>query len=100
MEIDQDAVTIARSLGLEVRCGSLEEQGYPAESFDAVTLCHVVEHLSDPRATIDECFRILKPSGRLVVATPNSDSLSRRLFGKDWRGLEPPRHLMVFSPRT
>jgi len=43
---------------------------------------------------------LLKPGGRLAMATPNNQSLGHRIFQKHWRGLEPPRHLQLFSPRT
>jgi hypothetical protein len=42
----------------------------------------------------------LKPGGKLVVATPNGSSLSHRFFQQAWRGLEPPRHLYIFSPQS
>jgi len=100
VEPDQEAVQVARSLGLEVHQGSVEQQAFPDGGFQAVTLCHVIEHVPDPRATIAECHRILAPGGRLVVATPNSDSLSRRFFGRHWRGLEPPRHLSIFTMQS
>jgi len=34
------------------------------------------------------------------VATPNINSLGHRLFKSDWRGLEPPRHLVLFTAET
>jgi SAM-dependent methyltransferase len=91
-------VTVARANGLDVRCGSLEEQGYTSESFDAIHLCHVIEHVPDPQGLLAECARLLRPGGKLVIFTPNISSLSHRIFRQDWRGLEPPRHLQVFSP--
>jgi hypothetical protein len=36
--------------------------------------------------------------GILVVTTPNTASWGHRHFGRDWRGLEPPRHLHLFNP--
>jgi 2-polyprenyl-3-methyl-5-hydroxy-6-metoxy-1,4-benzoquinol methylase len=97
VDFDENAVKIARQEGLEVRTGSLEEQGFPDGSFDAVTLSHVIEHVPDPARTLAECARILKPAGKLVLLTPNAASLGHRLFKKHWRGLEPPRHLHIFS---
>lgn len=97
VDFDEGAVTAAKQRGLPVRCGSLEEHTLPGSSFDAVTLSHVVEHLSNPIETLAECARILKPGGKLVLMTPNGASLGHRIFKQSWRGLEPPRHLHLFS---
>jgi 2-polyprenyl-3-methyl-5-hydroxy-6-metoxy-1,4-benzoquinol methylase len=98
LDFDPKAVAAANNLGLHVDCGALEQQNYPPRSFDAITLSHVIEHVPSPRATIAECFRILRPGGKLVIVTPNERSLGHKVFKQDWRGLEPPRHLHVFSP--
>jgi 2-polyprenyl-3-methyl-5-hydroxy-6-metoxy-1,4-benzoquinol methylase len=97
VDFDPSAIEVARNRDLNVRLGSLEAQGYDAETFDAVTLNHVIEHLPDPEATLRECHRALRSGGQLVVATPNVHSLSHRMFRTDWRGLEPPRHLHLFT---
>lgn len=97
IDFDEAVVERGRKRGLNVSAGSLEEQGFPAEHFDAIVMSHVIEHLTDPPRTLKECLRILKPGGRLVVYTPNARSLGSRVFGRCWRGLEPPRHLNVFS---
>jgi len=47
---------------------------------------------------IRECFRLLKPGGILSIVTPNSQSFGHSAFKNDWRGLEPPRHLYIYSP--
>jgi SAM-dependent methyltransferase len=47
--------------------------------------------------TLGECGRVLRPGGRLVAETPNVESWGHRRFGTSWRGLEPPRHLFLFS---
>jgi SAM-dependent methyltransferase len=91
---------VATKNGLDVALGSLEQQCYPSEHFDAVTLSHVIEHVPDPVGTLVECARLLKKGGKLVIATPNNASLGHRLFGRNWRGLEPPRHLHIFSPQS
>jgi 2-polyprenyl-3-methyl-5-hydroxy-6-metoxy-1,4-benzoquinol methylase len=98
LDFDEAAVQTARGRGLAVRCGPIEAHHFSDASFHAVTLNHVIEHVPDPLMTLKECWRVLKPGGRLMVGTPNSASMTHRLFGQDWRGLEPPRHLHLFSP--
>lgn len=100
VDFDENALQLAASKGLEVRLGSLEEQAYPAGSFDAVVMNHVLEHVSNPRRLLEECRRILKPGGRLVCITPNVTSWCHALFKDDWRGLEPPRHLHIFTRQS
>jgi 2-polyprenyl-3-methyl-5-hydroxy-6-metoxy-1,4-benzoquinol methylase len=99
-DFDDSAVKLARQKGLKVECGSLEDRNYPADCFDAVTLNHVIEHVPDPVRTLVECARILKPEGKLVLFTPNNSSLGHLLFREGWRGLEPPRHLHIFSMKS
>ena len=97
VDFDPEAVRVARELGLNVQVGSVEAQNYPSASFDAITLSHVIEHVPDPVATVAECARLLKPGGKLVLFTPNAASFCHRYFKKNWRGLEPPRHLHIFT---
>jgi SAM-dependent methyltransferase len=87
-------------LGLDVREGPLEACGFPDASFDVVTLWHVIEHLPDPRATLREIRRVLKPDGLLLLRTPNVESWEASLFRGNWYGLDAPRHLYLFSPAT
>jgi 2-polyprenyl-3-methyl-5-hydroxy-6-metoxy-1,4-benzoquinol methylase len=98
LDADPRAVRAAAERGLAVRCGSLEQQHFPGETFDAVNLNNVIEHLPDPIRTLKECVRILRPEGTLVVWTPNTASLGHRVLKQQWRGLEPPRHLFLFAP--
>ncbi len=97
IDLDENAVIVGKQRGLNVNCGALEQQDFPRDSFDAITLNHVIEHVIDPVATLRECARILKPGGKLVMFTPNGSSLGHRIFKECWRGLEPPRHLHIFS---
>ncbi len=97
IDADPDAVAAAVRSGLPVEEGMLTESTFPDGHFDAVTLTHVVEHLHDPVATLRQCYRILRPGGKLWIATPNLNSPGHSLFGENWRGLEPPRHLVLFT---
>jgi 2-polyprenyl-3-methyl-5-hydroxy-6-metoxy-1,4-benzoquinol methylase len=98
LETDARAVARAREHGVDVREGALEDGVYPARSFDAVTLSHVLEHLYDPVRTLRTCREILRDDGVLWLATPNLASHGHARYGRAWRGLEPPRHLVLFTP--
>ena len=100
IEPDPVSSELARARGIAVFNGRLEEAGLACGVADQVTLNHVLEHVDDPACLLKECRRVLRPGGRLVIYTPNAESLGHRWFGKDWRGLEPPRHLFVFSPQA
>lgn len=97
VEPDPVAAAGARRSGLDVRDGMLTDAAFESDSFDAIVLSHVIEHVHDPIALLRECARVLRPGGTIVVMTPNLSSVGHRRFGEDWRGLEPPRHLHVFS---
>lgn len=74
----------------------LQTAAYPNEHFDLVIIWHVLEHLIDPVATLREARRILRPSGRLIVAVPNYSSFQARWTGTGWFHLDLPRHLYQF----
>ena len=69
---------------------------YPDATFDEVLIWHVLEHLREPRATLREAHRVLKPGGTLVVAVPNFSSAQARWAGSAWFHLDLPRHLHHF----
>ncbi|MBI3948857.1 MAG: methyltransferase domain-containing protein [Acidobacteria bacterium] len=100
--IEPEPITSARardSFGLNVMTGTLAEAAYPADSFDAVVLFHVLEHLDSPRQTVTEIHRILKPGGTLAIETPTIDTIWFRLLGSRWRQLIPD-HYFFFTPHT
>jgi 2-polyprenyl-3-methyl-5-hydroxy-6-metoxy-1,4-benzoquinol methylase len=97
VDFDAEAVAVARGRGLRVDVGDVTAPGHPSGSFDVVTLSHSLEHLPDPRAALREARRVLRPGGRIVIVTPNAASWLSRRYGADWQGLEPPRHLQVFT---
>lgn len=90
------AATSART-GFQVRGGDLNEEVLPAESYDAIVMRHVIEHLRRPLDTLQMVFAALRPGGVLFIGTPDARALSARVFGRRWWGYEVPRHLVVFS---
>ncbi len=100
LEFDQAAVDTARARGLTVKTGGFPDPTLETAAFGAVTISHVIEHLHQPRAALADALRILRPGGLLWLATPNVEAPGHRRFGAHWRGLEPPRHLVVFTARA
>ena len=94
---DPRAAEVGQGRDVLIRHGGLEAYDGQAACFDLITLSHVIEHLHDPVAALADCHRLLKPGGRLWIATPNIDSGGHALFGRHWRGLETPRHLVLFN---
>ena len=63
------------------------------QSFDAICLWHVIEHVPKPWAVIEQAARRLKPGGVLVIAAPNPEAWQARLLGSYWPHYDLPRHL-------
>jgi 2-polyprenyl-3-methyl-5-hydroxy-6-metoxy-1,4-benzoquinol methylase len=88
-----------RRYGLGVRPGTVFEQSYPAGSFDVVTLWDVLEHTPDPKRVVEECHRLLKPGGLLVINYPDIGSWVARAMGRSWVFLLSV-HLYYFTRST
>jgi len=100
VDFDAEAAAVGLRSGLDIRLGSLSKETFPGESFDAITICHVIEHVHEPVELVRLSLSLLRPGGKLWLATPNTASLGHRYFGAHWRGLEAPRHLVLFNRRS
>jgi len=100
VEIDEPAADAAREAGLDVFCGTLLDANFPENSFDIVRLHYVFEHLINPKETLAEIRKILKPDGICLIRIPNIDSVMFKLFKKNWFALDIPRHVFHYTPET
>ncbi|MEN9880935.1 MAG: hypothetical protein RLZZ308_118 [Candidatus Parcubacteria bacterium] len=100
IDFDEEAIKIASSIGINSSVGGLNDHAFENESYDAILLNHVIEHIPNPKELFTECFRILKPGGTLVAITPNANSIGHKIFKHSWRGLEYPNHLQIFTPQS
>jgi 2-polyprenyl-3-methyl-5-hydroxy-6-metoxy-1,4-benzoquinol methylase len=92
------AVQLARRFANDVRMARASEPLFDDNQFDVVTMFNVFEHVPDPIETLAEVHRILKNGGTLVLEVPNFQSLTFRIVGTNWMGLDVPRHLYHYSP--
>lgn len=69
------------------------------ESFDIITMWHVLEHVHNLNARIIKIKELLKPYGRAIVAVPNCNSLDAKHYGNKWAAYDVPRHLYHFTPK-
>ncbi len=87
-------------LGVDVRDGRVEELDLPGESLAVATMWHVLEHLPEPRETLEALARALRPGGALVVEVPNLASVAARRMGRRWTHLDADVHVSQFTPAT
>lgn len=73
---------------------------YAPESFDVITLWHVMEHLEHLNETWEKLHSLLADKGVLVVAVPNCSSYDAHKYGAYWAAYDVPRHLWHFTPDT
>jgi 2-polyprenyl-3-methyl-5-hydroxy-6-metoxy-1,4-benzoquinol methylase len=100
IEPDEGARQQAKELfGLQLEETSILKT-LPAESFDAITLWHVLEHVHELHAYVEKLKEILKPDGRIFIAVPNYTSLDSSIYTLHWAAYDVPRHLYHFSPRS
>lgn len=97
VELDRNACRLAGELDISTFCGELENARFAEESFDVVRFNQVLEHIPDPKKTINEAKRVLKKGGKLYISVPNARSLARLLFKDIWLGTG---HVHGFSPRS
>jgi 2-polyprenyl-3-methyl-5-hydroxy-6-metoxy-1,4-benzoquinol methylase len=94
IEPSDKARSIAINKGIEFISGLSQ---VPDNSFNAVTMWHVLEHVPDIEQHIIELKRILAPGGVIIVAVPNYNSYDAKYYGEFWAAYDVPRHLWHFS---
>jgi len=100
IEPDAGARDQARKIfNIELSDTSIFDQ-LPAQSFDAITLWHVLEHVHQLHGYVERLKALLKPGGKIFIAVPNYDSLDNSIYKLYWAAYDVPRHLYHFSPRS
>ena len=96
VEPSPDAAKCASAHGSIIQ-GDLSNTNYDRNSFNLITLNHVIEHLANPLEIMNSCQKLLAPCGILMIATPDFDSPCARRFGLNYRMLHDPGHISLFT---
>jgi SAM-dependent methyltransferase len=100
VDIDASAQAAAIAAGHDFFLGRIEDYATQAR-FDVILMLNLIEHVDDPVAVLSKVRALLKPNGRILIKTPNHDSLDARLFRHhSWGGLHAPRHWVIFTPES
>ncbi|OGR04112.1 MAG: hypothetical protein A2284_09235 [Deltaproteobacteria bacterium RIFOXYA12_FULL_61_11] len=80
--------------------GLFYEQDFQGLTFDLITMWHFLEHCYDPLRSLKTAGSLLRQGGRLLLEVPRLDSLTGKLFGSHWPGLQAPQHTMLLTERS
>jgi 2-polyprenyl-3-methyl-5-hydroxy-6-metoxy-1,4-benzoquinol methylase len=100
VELSDFAAQKGRAKGLNIISGDIFSAKFSSEYFDIITLLDVIEHVPNPKTTLEEAKRILKPGGLLTINTPDAQSLWAKTLGPRWQLIMPPEHINYFSPQN
>jgi SAM-dependent methyltransferase len=97
LDLNEAAIDEARrDFGDRVHAGPLDQQAFPGERFDVVTLIDVLEHVPDPAALLATIAARLTPGGIAAAVLPDTGSWVHRLLGRRWPHYNP-EHLYYWS---
>ncbi len=85
------ASPISYSNGIEI------DNSSPNGSFDVVMMHHALEHVADPRQSLQDARELLNPGGKIVIRIPVRQGKPWRDFGLNWAHLDPPRHFHLWT---
>jgi 2-polyprenyl-3-methyl-5-hydroxy-6-metoxy-1,4-benzoquinol methylase len=100
LEPDEGARNVAKEQHLLVLQPSDDLFTLPANTFDAITLWHVLEHVHDVKRYITTFRNLLTDNGKLFIAVPNYRSYDAEAYKEYWAAYDVPRHLYHFAPLT
>jgi len=101
VDASERAAQAGRARGLTIHIGTVQNVALPRESYDLALLIATIEHVDDPPAVLRAVHALLRPGGRVLLVTDNTDTWSFRLFSsRYWGGYHFPRHWNLFDRRN
>jgi SAM-dependent methyltransferase len=80
--------------------GLFYEQKIKEKRYDVVTMWHFLEHCYDPNKSIQMAKKVLKKNGKLIIEVPRLDSITFKLFGRKWPGVQAPQHTVMYDKKA
>jgi 2-polyprenyl-3-methyl-5-hydroxy-6-metoxy-1,4-benzoquinol methylase len=81
-------------------CSTIESSRLE-QKFDLILMLNLIEHVSSPKVALEIAYKYLNNDGFLLIKTPNTQSLNRKIFQyKYWGGLHAPRHWVLFNKKN
>jgi SAM-dependent methyltransferase len=100
VDIDSAAESEALKLGHSYFCGGIENYRTD-QKYDLILMLNLIEHVESPIDILRRAGELLSPQGKILLKTPNTDSLDARLFRhKNWAGYHCPRHWVLFTKES
>lgn len=100
IEISSYGAELGRKKGIPMHTGTLLSYPTKPESFDAVSMLDVIEHVQDPEIEIRKAASLLKVGGVLIINTPDTGSFIARILGTKWHQYIPPEHIAMFNSKN
>ena len=100
VEPSEEAKAIAKKRIKANIINSEELEQIPDNTFDLITMWHVLEHVDNLKWQVEQLQRLIKPNGRIVIAVPNYKSYDGQFYKEHWAAYDVPRHLNHFNKQT
>ena len=101
IDLDKRAIEMAEKSGLVVHQGSVESIDLPLNTYDLAFTIQTIEHVEKPDEVLKGIHRLLKPGGKLLIVTDNTDSVDFKFFKNHyWGGYHFPRHWNLFNGKS
>ena len=93
------AVAAGQRNGLHIHHGTVQDLKLAQGSYDLAFMIATIEHVDNPFEVLTSVRSLLKPGGKVVIVTDNTNTFDFQLFStRYWGGYHFPRHWNLFNP--
>lgn len=98
LDLSDDCIKSCKNNGLNALRGSITDMD--TNSLDLICINDLIEHVFDPSSFLKECYRVLRLSGYVSIATPNGEGFDFKIMKERTMNITPPEHLNYFNPSS